>query len=122
MRRLIPSLLIGLMLCGGFGCSARITKIMKSWEGKHKSRLIRSWGLPSEIGSDGLGGEVYVYRWSSSWTAPGTSKTTIKTDRYGNKAKAKTTYYPGETFTFKKYRAFWIDEQGYIYSWKWRGW
>ena len=37
------------------------TAIMKSWEGAHISRLIRSWGPPQEIVSDGAGGRIYIY-------------------------------------------------------------
>ena len=121
MKTVVFPIILAAMLCSTLGCTtACINTKMKSWEGGHKSELIRSWGLPTESRSDGLGGEVYVYNWSSSYTTPGEWKTTIGPRRYGRKTAFSRTYYPGQTFTVKKYRAFWIDADGYIYAWKWK--
>lgn len=59
-----------------FGCSlkhnedAEILKVMKTWEGSHVSRLIRSWGPPNQKVSDEAGGLIYIYRYNTNALAP----------------------------------------------------
>ena len=55
---------IGFILCLTLviGCGPSTKEIMNSWKGAHVSRLIRSWGPPQEITSDGLGGRIYIWR------------------------------------------------------------
>ena len=36
-------------------------KVMDSWKGVHKSKLIQSWGPPTRHDSDGQGGEILIY-------------------------------------------------------------
>ena len=35
---------------------------MNSWMGSHISKVIRSWGPPTQITADGAGGHIYIWR------------------------------------------------------------
>ena len=43
-------------------------QVMNSWMGSHISELIRSWGPPQQIVTDGAGGKIYIWSWQV--TAP----------------------------------------------------
>lgn len=108
------------------GC-ASIDKTMASWTGRHQSELIGSWGPPQQVFSDGNGGSVLVYTTTRSYTSPGTATTTVTgsaqtfgNTTYGN-ATARTTYTPAYTSSYESSRTFWVDANGRIYRWAWKG-
>ena len=103
IRNLIPLLLIGLLLCS---CSS-ITQTMDVWQGQHATQLTDYWGTPIGIQSDGIGGEIYVYKSVAERTFPGAERLSAK---------------PCDVFKLYRYRAFWVDAQGYVYSWKYKTW
>ena len=35
---------------------------MNSWMGSHISKVIQSWGPPTQITADGAGGHIYIWR------------------------------------------------------------
>ncbi len=70
---LIPLLLI-------VSCTS-IDDTMKSWMGKHKSDLIRSWGPPEQTSDDGKGGDVLNYIKRSDWNG----NQTVRRQFYANK-------------------------------------
>jgi hypothetical protein len=39
---------------------------------------------------------------------------------YGS-ATSTTTYTPGQTYSWKAYLMFWLDKNGIVYKWSWRG-
>ena len=94
------------------GCSTRqdnesqMNEMMASWEGHHYSDLIESWGPPTQIIDDGEGGEIVCYESTRSVTSGSIG-------RYGA--------YSGNTTSYNTYRMFWIDDDGNIYKWSWRG-
>jgi hypothetical protein len=104
MKGLMVLFLVGLLCCG-LACS--VHGYMSSWDGKHKSQLIEQWGAPTDSGSDGNGGELYVYRFKRQCYVPSTDRLKC---------------YPGQRFSFNQYRLFKIDMEGYIYGWKWKDW
>ena len=101
MKYYIPLLLIGLLLCS---CSSMK---MDVWQGQHKTQLTQHWGTPSNIQSDDLTGDIYVYKSVTKCTFPGAEKLSAK---------------PGDVFKFHRYRAFWLNSEGYVYSWKYKTW
>ena len=117
------TLLAGLLLSGCAGMSASRTEMMQSWVGKHESELIKSWGPPQQEKSDGKGGRILVYSQITTYTQPGTSTTQVYS--YGFIARpqygARTTYTPAQTYSSERTRMFWVDENGYIYHWQWKG-
>ena len=101
------------------GCAARINRVMSSWQGHHFSNLIARWGPPQQVFDDGYGGRILIWTAQRSYTTSGTS-TTYGTD-YGYIWTARTTYNPAETYGWTAHRMFWINKDGFVYRWAWRG-
>ncbi len=127
MKRISTILLLLVTLVGGVGCAARVNRVMRSWEGNHFSNLIASWGPPDQVFEDGSGGPIFVYTATRSYTTPGaaTTQTTGSATATGNtvwgSATSHTTYNPSMTYQWKVYRMFWVNGDGVIYRWAWRG-
>ncbi len=81
---LIPLLLL-------VSCTS-IDDVMKSWIGKHKSELLKSWGPPQQTSDDGKGGDILNYIRYSNWNRSVEVK-----------------------------RQFYADPQGIIYYYRWEG-
>lgn len=60
MARRSRFLVVLLVLVGLHAC-ASAQSVMNSWLGHHQSDLIRSWGPPSSVASDGAGGTILIY-------------------------------------------------------------
>ncbi len=108
------------------GCGLPTAEIMNSWKGSHVSDLIRSWGPPQEISTDGLNGHVYI--WRTDINIPLSereteTKGTITYDPYLDQysIESKTTYKEPVVIEGQKVRMFWINEDGTIYTWKAKG-
>ena len=94
--------------------------IMESWKGAHITRLIRSWGPPQEITSDGGNGKIYIWtRPVDIRLAPGSIKRK-RTYTYGGYTE-RTQVKPPVRIKYDRVRMFWIDSQGIVYHWKWKG-
>jgi len=115
--------LVYLVLFSCLGCTAHMNSVMKSWEGKHYSDLIASWGPPTQTLDDGQSGKIYCYQDTVSYTSPGYATTTGNAYLYGNYGNYQgTTYYnPPQTQSYQRYRMFWVNQEGYVYRWSWRG-
>lgn len=118
MRRLIVALLV-LVTVGATGCASRVNKVMDSWMGHHFSELVASWGPPQQTLDDGDGGRIMVWAADRSYAVPGRATTTA--NEYGGMLTAQTTYTPAQTHGWKAYRMFWVDRDGRVYKWAWRG-
>ena len=122
MRRVftVGALLFALALTG---CVSHMNDTMKSWEGKHFSDLIASWGPPSQVLDDGQGGQIYCYQSTGAYTTPGSAMTTGNAYSLGNTATyyGTTSYNPPQTYSYQRYRMFWVNSAGYVYRWSWRG-
>lgn len=106
-----------------FGCSYRMNQIMSSWEGNDVDDLIASWGPPTQVLDDGNGGKIFCYQQSGTVYMPGTTTTTGNAYRYGNQVNYNeyTSSTPGYAVPVNKYRMFWVNPNGIIYKWSWRG-
>ena len=124
----LPSTVGVFMLClTVLGCGTPTAKIMNSWKGAHVSRLIRSWGPPQHVTTDGAGGKIYIWKKNIDITlAEGKAKTkgTVTYSPYLDEytIDSETTYTDsrcpqGE----EKVRMFWVDKDGIIYTWKAKG-
>lgn len=121
-----------LTLTGGLllqGCVS-MSQVMASWEGSTVDQLIESWGPPSQVFGDGKGGHVIVYLESSTYTEPAHSSTRTSAqpsswDGHGRPTswdvKSETTYTPEQVYTNTSYRLFFVDSDGVITGWKWKG-
>ena len=87
-------------------CAPRITTqdVMESWLDSHKSELIKVWGPPNRITTDGKEGEIYIYEESS------TNAMTVN-NFFGIELDNPITTYN----TTSEYRQFYIDKDGIIY-------
>jgi hypothetical protein len=100
MRKKISILVVLIALFTLMACATGPSKkeIHESWLGAHKSQLIKSWGPPNRYASDGKGGEILIYE---------KSRTTG--------AIISGTYF--ET-TNVKFSEFYVNENGYIYYYR----
>jgi hypothetical protein len=105
------------------GCVEAINKKMASWEGHGLSELLASWGPPQELFDDGNGGRILVYTFTRSYTVPGSAvtQTTGHVDGSFLWATSVTTYNPARNYGWQAYRMFWVNRNGNIYRWAWRG-
>jgi len=109
------------------GCAAHINELMNSWMNYHYADLIASWGPPQQVFDDGYGGRILIYETNRSWTVPGKSQTyttgnaTIYDNYIWGSARSYTTYRNPQTYGYTAYRMFWINKNGTIYRWAWRG-
>ena len=139
----MKKLLLVLLCFGLTGCATTINKTMDSWMGHNVNDLIASWGPPQQTMSDGQGGQILVYSNAVQWTTPGRAVTNSygNTNTYGNlnantygqntygtysgntygSGTATTTYTPPQTHGYQRQRMFWVDRNGRIYRWSWKG-
>jgi hypothetical protein len=73
-------------------------KVMDSWTGAHKSKLIQSWGPPTRYDSDGQGGEILIYEYTR----------TVGAYVYGSYMQR----------TFVDYKEMFANKEGIIYYWR----
>ena len=93
----------------------------------HQSELIANWGPPQQIMDDGQGGKIFIYSATRNHTTQGRATTNVTGSAYsvgdftyGN-ATGHTTYTPPQTSSYTAHRMFWINSNGYVYRWAWRG-
>ena len=108
------------------GCGPPTAEIMNSWKGSHVSQLIRSWGPPQEMTTDGLNGHVYIWRRDINIPLSDRKKETKRTTTYNPyrnqySIKTETTYKEPVVIEGEKLRMFWVNEDGIIYTWKAEG-
>jgi hypothetical protein len=124
MKRVCLALSLVLILVG---CAGRINRVMNSWVGQHYSALIASWGPPEQILPDGSGGNILSWTVTRSFSTPGSATTqttgtaTVSGNTASGQASSYTIYNPPRTYTRRVYRAFWVNSDGIVYKWAWRG-
>jgi hypothetical protein len=116
MKRIFAIAAVVLLVIVFVGCAARINKAMDSWTGHNYNELIASWGPPSQVLDDGSGGKIMVWTENRSYTSQG--QATTRTDPSGT---SHTTYSPPQTRQWNASRMFWVNSNGVIYKWSWRG-
>ena len=127
MTRSLRGIAVVLALASTLTGCAHMNKVMASWQGHHYSDLIAKWGPPQQVFDDGSTGRILVYSSDRSWTVPGyaTTTTTATATAYDTyiwgSATSHTTYTPAQVQSYTAYRMFWIDSNGHIYRWAWRG-
>ena len=131
MRKILIVLVFLLALSSITGCATMINKKMASWVGHNVNDLIASWGPPQQTMSDGQGGQILTYSQARQWTTPGqsTTSTTTTANVYGGvysahgsgQGTSRTTYNPPKTYGYNTQRMFWVDKNGRIYRWAWKG-
>ena len=101
------------------GCGSEINKTMQSWVGHHSSEVIAAWGPPSRVLDDGSGGKLLIWEYGRSYTTPGYATT----QPYGVMSHPyyQTTYQPPQTSGYTASRTFWVNAEGVIYNWAWKG-
>jgi hypothetical protein len=119
MQKRIAVLILALFLVG---CQ-NVSKTLASWVGHNMTELIASWGPPSQTFADGKGGQVFVYKYSRSWVQPGQATTSYSatTSSGYTSGQATTVYSPSYVQGYDAYRMFYVNGDGVIYSWAWRG-
>ena len=97
-----------------YGCSTgeEISKAMNSWVGSHYSDMMLKWGPPTYSTSDGKGGQILVYQYDrNGGSIPG----------YATKIGKTIFYTAPQNISYTAERMFWVNADGIIYSWRWKG-
>jgi len=91
-----------------------MTDICNSWKGSHISSLIRAWGPPTETTSDGGDGKIYIWAYSGNtgYQIPG---------KISKSWDGDITYTAPQNITYKKYVQMYVDKNGIIYYWRYKG-
>jgi len=116
-KSLIFLCLILAVLLGG--CGGNISKTMATWIGHPSSELIASWGPPTRVMGDGKDGQLFIYESGRSFSSPGYA--TTQTSGTISRPLYQTTYSPPVTSGYTASRTFWVNGEGTIYSWSWKG-
>lgn len=107
------------------GCRSN-DAIMESWMGHHVNEVIASWGPPSQV-LDDPPGKIMTWSIQRRYVIPGYSQTHITGTGYpqGNtiyvQASGGTVIMPPEEYRYTATRTFWVNGEGIIYRWAWRG-
>lgn len=135
MKRILMTTIALFIFSISLGCVSAINKTMESWMGHNVNDLIASWGPPQQTMSDGQGGQILIYSQSRQWQTPGQATTntygsantsgniygnTYTGNTYGS-ARSTTTYTPPQTYGYAAQRLFWVNSNGIIYRWSWKG-
>jgi hypothetical protein len=120
------------------GCTTP-SAAMQRFVGQPSTELIAQRGPPQQRTPDGQGGEIWSYFEQRQWTtlgqvntaayATGNSYGNLETNPYGAtyygnanvRAAATTTYTPPQTRGYTAHRSFFIDSNGIVYRWAWKG-
>ena len=94
------------------GC-ATPDDVMKSWMGKHQGDLIQAWGPPQQTSSDGRGGTVLIY---GSYVDMGQVPGQVQRNAFGG-----VSYTAPVQQGYQRTRMFYVDTNGYVYSYRWQG-
>jgi hypothetical protein len=131
--------LIGALFTAALSGCMTPSKAMQSFVGQPSTELIARWGPPQQRTPDGQGGEIWTYFEQRQWTTPGQVNTTAygTGNSYGNlygnsygatyygnanvQATASTTYTPPQTHGYTAHRSFYINNNGTVYRWAWKG-
>lgn len=121
----LASVLPGCMTAG------KMNEIMASWVGHDVNSLIAAWGPPQQVMPDGKGGQIFSYFETRQYSTPGYSTTTsqVRASAWGMPNYASASAYgtsntvttAPQTYAWTVSRTFWVDANGRIYSWAWRG-
>ncbi len=115
-----------------YSIDAELDFSMKSWVGHSSNDLIASWGMPQQTLDDGKGGKMFIYTEERHYTTPGYSFSntsgnlnTIWGGRrsYYSFGGSNTfgVYTPPQTTRWTVSRTFWVDKDGKVYRWAWKG-
>lgn len=112
MRRIV--VVLAVVLFGSIGCASLSPgKSMSSWMGSPQSSLIMSWGPPTRSTSDGAGGTILIYEYGrNTGQIPGQAVRNFD---------GSVSYTAPQATGYIASRMFWVDAQGMIYSYSWRG-
>lgn len=117
------------------GCATvSTTEIMNSWMGSHISRVVMSWGPPTQVVSDSAGG--YIYIWLPKPMAPlpptiekrGYTQWNSLTQRFEYRERTSAVQSINDALIQiainnhnNSYKMFYVRSDGVVYHWRARG-
>src|SRR3989442_198088 len=119
MKRTFAIGLLALLVCSCVHPVRRTNQAMASWQGATSTQLLMSWGPPTQILQDGPL-QVYVYTQTITTTQPAT-ETIVNAGTIARPRPVIVPLTPATTNSYSKYRMFWIDADGRIVKWSWKG-
>lgn len=114
-KRMGLMLVLLALVITALGCAShdkKLSEVMESWVGHDISDCIAKWGPPQQVLDIKGGNKIYTWSSSRSYTAPGY----MAADGFGG-----VNVYQGQTRTSTSTRSFWVDSDGRIYRWAWKG-
>ncbi len=126
--RIIMSLLTSIIVATSItGCTAQMNQTMQSWVGHRYSEVVGQWGPPTRVLDDGARGKMMIWEETRSFTSPGYAQTrpygvfSTSPNVLTPPPSYQTTYTPPQTSTYTASRTFWVNSEGIIYNWAWKG-
>lgn len=117
--RIIP--LLALILAGCV-TAEQVDARMGKCIGFTLSELIVEWGPPAQVLDDGEGGKIVVFDRSSNTTMLGSSYTTGSSYGYGTRTYDATTFHnPPQTINIRRSRVFFLNAEGRVIRYSWKG-
>ena len=111
MKKTILLIILALSLSSCF----MVTNSMRRFEGRHTTDLYAELGYPAEVYDDGDGGMVLVYTEPRGYYCP--PSLSGETSRRGVLIR----YTPEVIASYDARRVFWVDKNGIVYKWMWKG-
>ncbi|HNW40026.1 MAG TPA: hypothetical protein PKI44_06360 [Candidatus Omnitrophota bacterium] len=115
-----------------YSVDAELDFNMKTWVGYSANDLIASWGQPQQTLDDGQGGKMLIYTEERRYTTPGYSFSNTSGNFNSVWGRHHSGYSFGGSNTFGVYtppqttrwtvsRTFWVNKEGKVYRWAWKG-
>lgn len=112
-------LLLTSVLLSGCVTAEQVNTRMNKCIGFTLSELIVEWGPPAQVLDDGEGGKIVVFDRSGNVVMPGSSYTA---GGYGANTYDSTTFHnPPQTINIQRSRTFFMNADGRVYRYSWRG-
>ena len=113
MRKTIVLIALALLLSS----CAIVDSAMQRYMGRHVTSLYASYGQPNEVYDDGNGGMVLVYVYVRGYYY----RPPMISGKIYPGGTALVTYTPEAVASYDARRVYWVNKDGIVYRWEWKG-
>ncbi len=94
-----------------------VTNSMRRFEGRNVTDLYAAWVPPNEVYDDGSGGRVLVYVYVRGYYY----RPPMISGKIYPGGTALVTYTPEAVASYDARRVYWVNKDGIVYRWEWKG-
>jgi hypothetical protein len=119
-----------LFALNGLPSPQRINQVMSGWQGQNVSNIIGAWGPPARTIPIGTGASLFVWQIDRTRVEPAECHSQASASHGNVNANGQIWIYPGKVTTtcapaqrtgYVAHRMFWVNADGVIYGWAWKG-